>query len=80
MNCGLFGVVTAGHGAGIHFAHFVAAMAAVHGGLFIFLRVVVIAVNWTSIAGAAGAGNHHYGGARNLCVHEHERNEAGQRA
>ena len=45
-----------------------------------FLRVVVIAMNRTLIAPAAGAGNHHYRGARNLCVHEHERNEADQRA
>jgi len=41
---------------------------------------VVTAMNRTLIATAAGSGNHHYRGARNLSVHEHERNETDQRA
>jgi hypothetical protein len=80
MNRELFGVLAAGHRAAVHRAHVVAAMATVHRRVIGFLRVVVIAVNWTLVATAAGSGNHHYGGARDLRVHERERNEAGPRA
>jgi len=80
MNCGLFGVVAAGHRAVVHRAHVMFAVATVHRSVSGFLRVVVIAVNRTLIATAARSGNYHYGGARDLCVHEHKRNEADQRA
>ena len=51
------------------------AVAAVHRN-FIFLRVVVIAVNWTLIAAAARTGDSHYRAGGDLSVHEHERNTA----
>ena len=80
MNRGLFGVLAAGHRALVHRAHVMFAVATVHRRGIGFLRGVVIAVNQTLIATAARAGDHHYGGARDLCVHKHERNEADQRA
>jgi hypothetical protein len=48
---------------------------AVHGN-FTFLRVVVMAVNGTLIAVAAGSGHGHYRGGGDLSVGEHERKEA----
>lgn len=56
------------------------AVATVHRRVIGFLRVVVMAMNRTLIAAAARAGNRHYGGAGNRCVHEHERKEAEQSA
>jgi hypothetical protein len=56
------------------------AVATVHRRVIGFLRVVVIAMNWTLIATAADAGNRHYGGACKRCVYEHERKEAEQSA
>ena len=80
MNHGSFAVVAAGQRAVVHRTHIMFAVTTIHRRVIGFLRVVVIAMNRTLIATAAGAGNHHYRGARNLCVHEHERNEADQRA
>lgn len=78
MNRGLFGVVAAGHRAIFHGAHIMFAMATVHRRVSCFLQLAVMAMNWTLIATAACAGYRHYGGARNRCVHEHERKEAEQ--
>lgn len=72
--------MAAGHGAGIRLAHDVAVVAAVHGCFFTFLRMVVIAVNRALVAAAAGAGDSHYRGGGDSPVHEHERNQADQRA
>ena len=73
----MFNVVATGHRAVAHLAHVVPAVVAVHGGWFTFLRVVVIAVDWTLIATAARARHSHHRGSGDLSVDEHERNQAG---
>lgn len=80
MNRRLFGVVATGHRAIVHRAHIMFAVGTVHRGAICFLWMMVITMNWTLVAATAGAGDRHYGGARNRCVHEHERKEAEERA
>ena len=78
MNRGLLGVVAAGQRAVVHRAHVAAAMAAVHGRLFTFLRVVVITVNRALIATAACAGDCHRRSGGDWRVNKYERNKADQ--
>jgi len=71
----MFNVVATGHRAVVDYAHIMFAVTAVHGN-FTFLRVVVMAVNWTLIAAATRTGDSHHRGGGDLGVHEHERNTA----
>jgi len=59
MNCGLFGVLAAGHSAGIHLAHIMAAMAAVQRSVVAILRGMMMPVDGALTCGAASAGTGH---------------------